>query len=169
MLRARIAVISLLAAAVIGAIGDYFLVTETPAEAPTTAPIALTPPPADSQARLILELFNPNDPLLQQPASLATFRQKSEQVLISSFVLKRCGKLSDQQYRDIFRALHVYAQQTPFFPEPGALSAELNQRVTSAQTAYSLVYRRVDCGQPELAQMLPLLTDWLSHTLPPGA
>lgn len=128
---------------------------------PQAAPRAVAPEPAAPQnAQLILELFNPGDASLTHQLSTSALEQQIEQATTTSFVLRKCELLSREEYRDVFRALILYAQQTHLVADAAGAEAEVRRISDSAGTSYALIYSRTKCDDDQLPGLAYQLKSW---------
>lgn len=128
--------------------------------APTITPAPLAPAPANDQATLVLELFNPSDISLTHQLSETAINQQIEQVLTTSFILTQCKLISEADYADSFRALIVFAQRMKLASGATAAEAKVREIAESASTSYSLVYSRTKCDSAQLPMLREQLLTW---------
>lgn len=132
-----------------------------PHRAPTApaAPAAVTmrAPQATTQSDLILELFNPSETSLQGQQQETTLVRNIEEAMIASFILRKCGTLSEHDYTETYRALLAYITATHLAADP---AAELQRISASASASYSLLYATTACDSPPLAQAAKSLEQW---------
>lgn len=149
----------------LSALGGYLL--PRPESAPTIAsptpeptPEPTTHPTLDAKSTTILELFNPSDQALTKQLTDTALSQQIEQILTTSFVLTRCKLITEENYRDNYRALTAYATTMRLAPDAAATAARLRQLAESASTSYAFVYRRVQCDDPSLPPIAEKLLAW---------
>jgi len=154
----------------------FIPIAPTTDEAAVTAPVQpYTPPAPQAQVppeatndQLVLELFNPSELSLTHQITKASLTQQIEQAITVSFVLSKCGLISADQYRDSFRALVLYAQQSHLADDAPRAEAMVRQIAKSAGAGYSLVYSRLSCSHPQLPQLAKQLVDWQTRVMPPS-
>lgn len=135
------------------------------ASAPAVSAPSLTSiPQPNSREDLILELFNPSDASLQGQQQEATLVRNIEEAMIASFILRKCGSLSESEYTDTYRALLAYITATHLATDP---AAELQRISASASASYSLLYAATACDSPALAQAAQSLASWRKSMLAP--
>ncbi len=134
---------------------------------PVAVPVQPTPPavPAPSQATLdksteVLELFNPSEQSLTHQLNESQLSQQIEQVMTTSYVLAHCNLMDNDEYRDNFRALIVFAQHSGLAPDAVTAEAKVRQLAESAGVSYSLLYSRTNCGDPQLATIYRQMLNW---------
>ena len=127
---------------------------------PTKSGGAKEKPLAADQSTLILELFNPSDQALTNQITEASITQQIEQIQTSSFVLRKCDLIDDEEYANTFRALIAYAVQMNLAPDVTAAEKKVRQIAESASTSYSLVYSRTKCDSPALPDIAKQLLLW---------
>ena len=130
------------------------------------APAAIQAPALDATSTTILELFNPSDQSLTQQLSETGLRQNIEQILTTSFVLTRCGHITEDDYRNSFLALIAYAQATKLSNDAASAEAVVRQIAESAGASYSLIYSRTKCDHPQLPGLAQQLLIWQKAYLP---
>lgn len=139
-----------------------------PAEVPVVvrpAPPAV-PSPApriaaqDDTATQVLELFNPSDQSLTHQLSETAISQQVEQVMATSYVLAHCKLMDDDEYRDNFRALIVFAQHSGLAPDAVTAEAKVRQLAQTASVSYSLLYSRMNCNDPQLPAIQRQMMNW---------
>jgi hypothetical protein len=170
--RARLA-LAIAAAIILGLIISLFLRTG-PSAVVISAPAGNEAPPAASEpplnatnSQLILELFNPSDQSLTHQLTTSALTQQIEQALTVSFVLTKCGTMSQEEYRDNFRALILYAQRTHLAADAAGSEKLVRHIAESAGTSYALIYSRTSCRDPKLQAMADQLASWRATILTP--
>lgn len=138
------------------------------AEAPKPAP---TPPapPSSSNSQMILELFSPSDESLTHQQTETSISGEIEQALTLTFVLTKCSIYSMDDYRDVFRALVIYAERSHLAPDAASADARVRQIAESSQTSYALVYSRTLCDDKHLPTIAADIKQWTQQifTMPP--
>ena len=162
----RKTVILLLEALSVGALIAFaFLLKPEPA----TPPLAIKSPTVDipkppaitvDSATTVLELFNPSDQSLTHQLNETTIRQQIEQIIATNYVLANCNLISNETYRDSFRALIVYAQRTKLDDSASAAEKRVRTIAESASASYSLLYYRTKCDDPKLTKTTQQLIAW---------
>ena len=143
-----------------------------PHQQPTPTVIASVhaPPPAipapvpnqaiQDQATEVLELFNPSDQSLTHQLNESELSRQVEQVMTTSYVLAHCKLMDEDEYRDNFRALIVFAQHSGLAPDAVTAEAKVRQLAESAGVSYSLLYSRTSCADPKLADIYRQMMNW---------
>lgn len=136
---------------------------EKPAPHVFTQPVQAPAKPQTTadQSALILQLFNPSDQSLQNQLSTTVISQQIEQALTVSFVLTKCGTISQDDYTDTFRALILYAQQTKLSPDAVAAEARVRELADTAGASYAMIYSRTPCTDPSLPVLAKQLGEWV--------
>lgn len=129
-----------------------------PASSNASPPAAPTPDPG--KAQLILELFNPGDEALTRQLSRSALEQQIEHALTTSFVLRQCRLIGQNDYRDSFRALILYAQQSKLAADSASAETEVRRIAESSSASYALVYSRTRCDDPQLTPLADQLHRW---------
>jgi hypothetical protein len=132
----------------------------TPTALPIQPSSPVESPAAMSNDRLVLELFNPSDRSLTHQITKTTLTKHIEQALTVSFILSKCNLISETEYRDSFRALIVYAQQSQLAENRAAAEATVRQIGEAASASYSLVYSRLSCANGQLPALASQLKTW---------
>lgn len=127
-----------------------------PAPAPTPAPAATPAPAVD----LVLDLFEPTPDQLHAQHSAHTVHNQVEHALVVSFLLTRCGLISEQEYSDTYNALIRYLVARDIAPDITTAARETRRLAQSAGASYALVYSRVPCTDPSLPPLVSSLTQW---------
>lgn len=140
-------------------------IAETPHAAPAAAVTIPRSSANPSNARQILELFNPSDQLLHQQINETTISQQIEEVFTISYVLTNCGIMTQEDYSNTFYAAIKYAEALNLEPTPEAAEARVRQIAHKASASYSLVYRRTKCNDPELNRVAASLREWQQNLL----
>ncbi len=131
-----------------------------------SAPMVDTKPEEPTHPdRLVLELFNPSDQSLTHQLNKTNLSQQIEQALTISFILTKCGILSESQYRDTFRALILYAEQTHLAKNTADAEIIVRRISESSGASYSLIYSRLSCTSPQLPALAKQLRDWSANIL----
>ena len=134
-----------------------------------SAPIMETKPEEPTNPnRLVLELFNPSDQSLTHQLNRTNLSQQIEQALTISFILTKCGTLSESQYRDTFRALKLYAEQTHLAKNAADAEIIVRRISESSGASYSLIYSRLSCTSPQLPALADQLRSWTTGIMPPS-
>jgi hypothetical protein len=136
-----------------------------PVVTPDQAPPPAVPTPAPSKAvqdraTEVLELFNPSDQSLTHQLNETALSQQVEQVMATSYILAHCKLMDDDEYRDNFRALIVFAQHSGLAPDAMTAEAKVRQLAQSAAVSYSLLYSRTNCMDPQLLTSQRQMTNW---------
>lgn len=131
--------------------------------AATAVPVPAVPEPTVAPAAMaendpVLELFNPSQAALDQQLSEASLKNRLEDLVVLTFVLRRCQFLSAAEYSESFQAYARYAQSSP-----GALEAA----IASATASYGLLYARSECNAPSLSANAAQLAQWRRQILNP--
>lgn len=127
-------------------------------------PVAPPPPPL-TDADVILDLFNPSAETADAQRTQSRVTQQLEEALTVSFVLRKCERITQQEYSDTYRALIFYAQRMNMAPTL-AESEALMQNIGNASSAsYALIYSRTPCDAPELAHVTRQLAQWRAQLL----
>ena len=146
-----------------------------PPPAPVIAPQPAVPvekplppaPPNASNSTVILELFSPSDQALTHQITETTLSEQIEQTLTMSFVLVQCQMVSQDDYRDIFRALILYAERVKLAADATSAEALVRQIAESSGASYSLIYSRTACSDPQLPPLAKQIVEWTNHMLTP--
>ena len=162
-----------LAAAVVGVLLLVWLIWpsgDTQPEIPvqTAAPVEKPIPPAPPNAEnstLILELFSPSDQALTNQITRTTLSEQIEQTLTVTFILTKCRMISQDDYRDVFRALIMYAEQVKLAPDAKSAEALVRQIAESSSASYALVYSRTSCTDVQLPTLVKQTTTWATQML----
>jgi hypothetical protein len=134
-----------------------------------SAPMIETKPEEPTNTdRLVLELFNPSDQSLTHQLNKTNLSQQIEQALTISFILTKCGTLSQSQYRDTFRALILYAEQTHLANNAANAEIIVRRISESSGASYSLIYSRLSCTSPQLPALANQLRDWTNGIMSPA-
>jgi hypothetical protein len=80
--------------------------------APPAVPVPVPGKATQDKATEVLELFNPSDQSLTHQLNETAISQQVEQVMATSYVLAHCKLMDEDEYRDNFRALIVFAQHS---------------------------------------------------------
>lgn len=166
----------ILAAAVLAVLAIIALVRNTensslPAPAPTESGVT---PAAPQQAQSsavetdpVLELFNPSEASLSEQVSESMLKNRMEEAMTTSFILKRCGLVSDAEYSETYQALMLYAQRMQPGLSPAQLQENFSATVASASASYGLIYARMNCNTPELQLAAQQIAGWRHAILNP--
>jgi len=115
----------------------------------------------------VLQLFNPSQASLDEQLSDASLKSRLEEAMTTSFILKRCGLVSDEAYNQTYQALMLYAQRM----QPGLSTQQLQENfagiVASSSASYGLIYARLSCDTPQLSTAAAQLAQWRHHILNP--
>jgi len=122
-------------------------------------PLPPAPPNADN-SQIILELFNPSDQILDAQRAATSSTQQIEQTLTVTYVLTKCGLISNDDYRDTYRALVMYAEQAKLAPDMASADAKVREIAQSANASYALIYSRTSCTDQQLPTLAKQLTEW---------
>lgn len=117
-------------------------------------------PPNTDNSQIILELFNPSNESLGQQLAATNVYQQIEQAITVNYVLTKCFIISQDDYRDTFRALTIYARLTKLAPDEASASQKVLEIAESARASYALIYGRTSCSAKELPQLAKELSDW---------
>ena len=118
--------------------------------------------------QIVLELFNPSDQSLTHQLNKTNLSQQIEQALTISFMLTKCGKLSQDEYRDAFRALSLYAQTTHLATDGKDAETLVRHIAESSGASYSLIYSRLSCNSPQLPILAAQLRSWTEAVITPS-
>ncbi len=132
--------------------------TITPAPLPLTA--SIDEPPPD----LILDLFAPTPARLDAQQRGAAITQRIEEVLAVTFLLSRCGFMSDAEYQATYQALVQYAYSAELAPSLEAAVIAVRPIADSAAASYRMVYGRVPCTDPSLPPIIDQLSAWRTQS-----
>lgn len=172
----------ILFAILIGATGLLIWMLGSPSEpSPTEEPRIETAAPASpesmnaepaapltpSNAALVLELFSPSSLSLSNQLAETSHTQQIEQTLTMTFMLTRCDLLSQDDYRDIFRALITYAVQTKFSPDFASAEARVREIANASNASYALIYSRASCDDAVLYKLAKDIKKWSQAVLTP--
>ena len=136
---------------------------------PSEIPIAAVPPPVpvpvpskmiDDKATTVLELFNPSDQSLTHQLNETAISQQVEQVMATSYILSHCKLMNDDEYRNNFRALIVFAQHNGLASDAATAETTVRRLAESAGVSYSLLYSRTNCADPQLAAIERQMINW---------
>lgn len=138
------------------------VVVPVQAEPPVVPP---PPPPAkiaqdQDNATTVLELFNPSDQYLTNQMNETSLSQQVEQVMATSYILVHCNLMDNDEYRDTFRALIVFAQHTGLASDAASAEAKVRNLAESAGATYSLLYARKNCMDPQLPAIARQMLNW---------
>ncbi len=137
---------------------------EAPPELPAAShPVEQAPPPAPpntDNSKIILELFNPSAESLDAQRTTTSVQQQIEQTLTISYVLAKCLTISQDDYRDTYRALVLYAQRMKLAPDETSADAVVREIAQSANASYALIYSRTSCADPQLPILTKQLLEW---------
>ena len=127
---------------------------------PPAVPVPTPSKAAQDQATEVLELFNPSDQSLTHQLNESELSRQVEQVMTTSYVLAHCKLMDEDEYRDNFRALIVFAQHSRLAPDAVTAEAKVRQLAESAGVSYSLLYSRTNCADPKLADIYRQMLNW---------
>lgn len=144
--------------------------SESPVEVTpqTVAPVAEAPlpaPPNVENSQAILELFSPTEESLNGQLQQSTISRQIEQALTVSYVLTKCLIISQDDYRDTFRALVVYAERSNLAIDPVAADTIVREIAQSANASYALIYSRTSCTDKQLPGLAKELVRWTNAVL----
>jgi hypothetical protein len=132
------------------------VVTERPQ--PTDIPQSLPP-----ESLEVLELFAPDSAMLTRQHSATAMRQSVEEALTVTFLLTRCGLLTQQQYSDSYNGFATFLVESDLATDLSDAAAKMQQLGRSATASYQLVYGRVPCSDPSLPRTRDSLLRWLAN------
>lgn len=134
------------------------------AEPAVAEPVAVPiPPPTKAtldKATTVLELFNPSDLSLTHQLNETAISQQIEQIMSTSYVLSRCKLMSEDEYRDTFRALILFAQHNKLAADAKSAEARVRKLAETAGASYSLLYSRTKCDDAKLPTIARQLLNW---------
>lgn len=125
-------------------------------------PLPPAPPNADN-SQIILELFNPSEQILDAQRATTSATQQIEQTLTVSYVLTKCGHISNDDYRDTYRALVMYAEQAKLAPDQASADTKVREIAQAANASYALIYSRTSCTDQQLPALAKQLTEWTAR------
>lgn len=141
---------------------------ETAVATPASQIVPAVPIPAPiTQSDVVLDLFNPSETSLSEQLSESALKRRLEEAITTSFILKRCGRLNDSEYNDTYRALMTYAQEMQPTLNTKQVLDNFNAVIASASASYGLIYARLSCDTPQLADATAQLAAWRQNILNP--
>jgi hypothetical protein len=113
--------------------------TMTPAM-PLSVPSSTTPPAPNS----VEALYNPEETATGKQSSMDSLKKRYEDILVTYFFLKKCGRINPGDYHVIISAL---SQEMASINAPGRLQHDI---VTAAQGSYKEMYERSSCTSSDI-------------------
>ena len=138
-----------------------------PEQAPVVVDNTPPPPPNADNSKIILELFNPTDQALTHQLTNTTYSEQIEQTMTVSFVLTKCQLISQDDYRDTFRALILYAEKSKLAADAVAAEAAVRQIAEASKASYALIYSRTSCTDPQLPALTNQVLQWTRDMVTP--
>lgn len=145
-------------------IGEEKPIIEKTSVAAVEKPLPPAPPNVEN-SQLILELFSPSDASLTEQRLTASTTQQIEQTLTASFVLTKCLIISQDDYRNAYRALVIFAERSKLAADMASADIAVREIAQSASASYAMVYSRVACDDPKLGDLAKQLATWTDTVL----
>lgn len=109
---------------------------------------------------LVLDLFAPTPAALDAQHRTTLLRTQLEQALSITFLLTHCQYLSEAEYGAFYNRFAQFAVKSGLSTDFAAAEQDLRSLADAAGASYALVYSRVPCDDPSLAQTLASLRQW---------
>jgi hypothetical protein len=100
-------------------------------------------PPVSSNVQTLRDVYNPEETASGNQAAMDSIKKRYEDILVTYFFLKKCGKANPGDYHIITSAL---SQEMASVNAPGRMQ---NDILTSAQGSYKEMYEQSSCGEAE--------------------
>lgn len=111
----------------------------------------------------VLDLFNPSEATLNGQLSETSLKNRLEELVVLTFVLRRCMYLSEQEYAETFQAVGLYAHRM----QPDHSRTIVDAAIASASASYGLLYARSSCDDAQLPATAAQLAQWRAAILNP--
>jgi hypothetical protein len=108
---------------------------------PAQLPGMSSPPPAPNSVEA---LYNPEENTTGKQSSMDSLKKRYEDILVTYFFLKKCGRINPGDYHVIISAL---SQEMASINAPGRLQHDI---LTAAQGSYKEMYARSSCTSPDI-------------------
>lgn len=152
-------VVGLIAAVLaVEASDDTTKITYTKGDVALEAPIK---PPAPKDA--VRDLFDPSTGQTAAQQRESAVHSQIDNILLNSYVLMRCKKLSQAEYQDTYQMLINYVIAQQLAATRDAADAIVRERAKAANASYEMIYGRLKCGEIDGKGLAYSLEVWRSN------